>query len=384
MNKTLSRALAAVLALGATSVNADIVHNDDVIITGSQCVGFDCVNGEAFGADTIRLKENNLRIHIDDTSNSASFPNNDWRLTFNDQTNGGQNKFSVDDVTAGRTPFTIEAAAPSNSLYVDSSGRIGLGTANPVVEAHIVDGDTPTLRLEQDGSSGFQAQTWDVAGNETNFFVRDVTNGSRLPFRIRPGAPSSSIDIAADGDVGIGTGSPGAPLHITRSNLTTATDNLLTVENTSTNTSTSARVLLRNSRITASATNDPDWVINSNGTFRVSAGADAAELTLDAAGNLTVTGSFRVNGTTLNVPDYVFEPSYQLRTLEEVDAFITEHRHLPDMPSQQEVAEAGLDMTDMQLRLLRKVEELTLYAVKQQETIAQLEREIAALNRADR
>ena len=93
---------------------------------------------------------------------------------------------------------------------------------------------------------------------------------------------------------------------------------------------------------------------------------------------------FRVNGTTLNVPDYVFEPSYQLRTLEEVDAFITEHRHLPDMPSQQEVAEAGLDMTDMQLRLLRKVEELTLYAVKQQETIAQLEREIAALNRADR
>src|SRR6185295_8366290 len=59
-------------------------------------------------------------------------------------------------------------------------------------------------------AGGFTAQTWDVAGNEANFFVRDVTGGSRLPFRIRPGAPTSSVDISADGDVGIGTASPNA------------------------------------------------------------------------------------------------------------------------------------------------------------------------------
>ncbi len=44
--------------------------------------------------------------------------------------------------------------------------------------------------------------------------MRDVTGGSRLPFRIRPGAPTSAIDIAASGNVGIGTASPQAKLHV--------------------------------------------------------------------------------------------------------------------------------------------------------------------------
>jgi hypothetical protein len=74
--------------------------------------------------------------------------------------------------------------------------------------------DTPSIRFEQSSSSGFTAQTWDVAGNEANFFIRDVTGGSKLPFRIRPGAPTSSIDISASGFVGIGTASPTVKLDI--------------------------------------------------------------------------------------------------------------------------------------------------------------------------
>ncbi|MCP4692473.1 MAG: tail fiber domain-containing protein [Desulfobacterales bacterium] len=192
----------------------DHVINDDLIVDGSACIGFDCVNGESFGFDTIRLKENNLRIKFDDTSVAASYPRNDWQLTANDSANGGASKFSIDDITGGRTPFTVEAGAPSHSLYVDDGGRIGLGTSIPSVELHAVDGDTPTLRLQQDGSSGFAPQTWDVAGNETNFFVRDVTNGSQLPFRIRPDAPTNSLHIAADGNVGLGTASPVRKLDI--------------------------------------------------------------------------------------------------------------------------------------------------------------------------
>ena len=145
---------------------ADIVHLDDVIVDGSICVGQDCVNGESFGFDTIRLKENNLRIKFQDTSATASFPSNDWQITANDSSNGGANKFSIDDIDGGRTPFTIEASAPSHSLFVDDGGRIGLGTSTPVVEVHVKDGDTPTVRLEQDGTSGFTPQTWDLAGNE--------------------------------------------------------------------------------------------------------------------------------------------------------------------------------------------------------------------------
>ena len=195
----------------------DQVINDDLIVNGSACIGMDCVNGESFGFDTIRLKENNLRIKAQDTSNAAGFPTNDWQITFNDAANGGQNKFSIDDVDSGRTPFTIEAGAASNSLYVASSGRVGFGTTTPLVEVHSVGGNSPALRLEQNGASGFTPQTWDLGGNEANFFIRDATNGSTLPFRIQPSAPDNSFFIAADGDIGFETSTPDGQLDIAHS-----------------------------------------------------------------------------------------------------------------------------------------------------------------------
>ncbi|HEX7183755.1 MAG TPA: hypothetical protein VF756_18120, partial [Thermoanaerobaculia bacterium] len=113
-----------------------------------------------------------------------------------------------------KVPFTITAGASTNSIFVDSTGRVGFRTSTPVLDLHVATSNTPAIRLEQNNSGGFTAQTWDVAGNEANFFVRDVTGGSRLPFRIRPGAPTSSIDISADGDVGIGDASPTSALHV--------------------------------------------------------------------------------------------------------------------------------------------------------------------------
>lgn len=207
-------ALTGALLLMSGAAMADQVIADDLIVQGSICVGTDCVNGESFGFDTLRLKENNLRIKAQDTSASASFPTVDWQLTFNDSANGGANKFSIDNIDRGTTPFTILDGAPSNSLYVDAQGDVGVGTSNAVVELHVVDGDSPTLRLEQNGSSGFTPQTWDIASNETNFFVRDVTNGSQLPLRIRPGADSNALYIDADNNVGLGTASPDDKLDL--------------------------------------------------------------------------------------------------------------------------------------------------------------------------
>src|SRR6201985_2425331 len=105
------------LMLGATFITsgkarADFVIPDDLIVQGSACVGLDCVDGEAFGFDTIRLKENNTRIKFDDTSTSAGFPNNDWQLTANNSASGGQNKFSIEDITGSKVPFTVIAGAP--------------------------------------------------------------------------------------------------------------------------------------------------------------------------------------------------------------------------------------------------------------------------------
>lgn len=181
----------------------DQVIPDDLIVQGSGCFGFDCINNEAFNFDTIRLKENNLRIGFDDTSASGGFANNDWEIEANESPSGGKNSFSILDITGAKTPFRIEAGAKTNALYVSSNSRIGVGTSTPVLDMHIATSNTPAIRLEQNASGGFSAQTWDMAGNEANFFIRDVTGGSRLPFRIRPGAPTSSIDIQEDGTIKI-------------------------------------------------------------------------------------------------------------------------------------------------------------------------------------
>jgi hypothetical protein len=192
----------------------DDVIPDDLIVQGSACVGLDCVSGEVFGFDTIRLKENNDRIQFDDTSTAAGFPTNNWQIRANSSASGGASFLGFVDQGAtgnsetGTIVFEVDAGAPANSLKVSSTGKVGLRTATPVLDLHITTGDTPAHRLEQTSAGGFTAQTWDIAGNEANFFVRDVTGGSRLPFRIRPGAPTSSIDINAAGSVGIGTASP--------------------------------------------------------------------------------------------------------------------------------------------------------------------------------
>ncbi|HYO75457.1 MAG TPA: tail fiber domain-containing protein [Thermoanaerobaculia bacterium] len=188
----------------------DQVIPDNLIVQGSTCTGFDCVSGESFGFDTLRLKENNLRIHFDDTSATSGYPANDWRIIANDSASGGANMFAVEDSTAARNPFIIEAAAPVSALYVDSTGNIGFSQSAPVLDLHVTTDNTPAMRLEQTNTGGFTAQTWDIGANEANFFVRDLTGGSRLPFRIRPGATTSAIDISNDGDIGINVASPNA------------------------------------------------------------------------------------------------------------------------------------------------------------------------------
>jgi hypothetical protein len=198
----------------------DFVIADDLIVQGSACVGLDCADGENFGFDTIRVKENNDRIQFDDTSTSAGFATNNWQIRANSSASGGGSFLAFLDQGAtgnsetGTIVFEVDAGAPVNSLRVSSGGNIGIGTATPVLDVHVNTTDTPAIRLEQNNTGGFTAQTWDIAGNEANFFIRDVTGGSRLSFRIRPGAPTSSIDIAANGNVGVGTASPNARIDL--------------------------------------------------------------------------------------------------------------------------------------------------------------------------
>ncbi|MNK32669.1 hypothetical protein D3C87_511330 [compost metagenome] len=73
--------------------------------------------------------------------------------------------------------------------------------------------------------------------------------------------------------------------------------------------------------------------------------------------------------TDISVPDYVFEPDYELKSLEEIADYVKAHKHLPEIPSAKEVRKDGLDLAEINLLLLKKVEELTLYAIKQNEEL---------------
>jgi len=74
--------------------------------------------------------------------------------------------------------------------------------------------------------------------------------------------------------------------------------------------------------------------------------------------------------------DFVFKPTYKLMPLHEVEQYVKENSHLPEIPSETEVKQNGLNMGEMQNKLLQKVEELTLYIIEQQKQINQLKQEL--------
>lgn len=110
---------------------------DDLIVDGKGCIGLGCANNEAFFSEALRLKQSVVRLRFEDTSTTAGLPARDWQLTINDSASGGADRFSIDDLTAGTTPFTVRGGAPSNSLYVDGVGNVGLGTSTPAQELTI-------------------------------------------------------------------------------------------------------------------------------------------------------------------------------------------------------------------------------------------------------
>jgi hypothetical protein len=77
--------------------------------------------------------------------------------------------------------------------------------------------------------------------------------------------------------------------------------------------------------------------------------------------------------------DFVFEPEYELPALTEVESYIKANKHLPDVPSAKEVEKDGLDVGDMNKKLLQKVEELTLYMIEQQKQMKVQQEQIATL-----
>ncbi|OGS37635.1 MAG: hypothetical protein A2293_16560 [Elusimicrobia bacterium RIFOXYB2_FULL_49_7] len=94
---------------------------------------------------------------------------------------------------------------------------------------------------------------------------------------------------------------------------------------------------------------------------------------VEAKGVVKATG-FKVGNVSLSVPDFVFGDDYALMNLDSLRSFIECNRHLPNIPSEKEIEKEGIDLTEMNLKLLEKVEELTLYIIKQDERLRKLEK----------
>lgn len=87
---------------------------------------------------------------------------------------------------------------------------------------------------------------------------------------------------------------------------------------------------------------------------------------------LEVAGTIRAREVKIEVnagADYVFDKDYQLKSLPEIEQFVIENKHLPEIPSEKEMQEKGLSVNEFQIKLLKKIEELTLYVIEQDKKI---------------
>ena len=104
--------------------------------------------------------------------------------------------------------------------------------------------------------------------------------------------------------------------------------------------------------------------------------------TTNPQAKLDVNGDIKVKDWTLSVPDYVFDKNYELRNLDELRTYIDSHKHLPEMPCAQKVSEEGVNLGEFCMSLLKKIEELSLYVLQQDEIIQGQNERLATLERS--
>ncbi|RPI28443.1 MAG: hypothetical protein EHM61_05065 [Acidobacteria bacterium] len=114
-------------------------------------------------------------------------------------------------------------------------------------------------------------------------------------------------------------------------------------------------------------------------TGNVGIGTSTPTARLDVAGDVRVRGTIVYGAPAIAVPDYVFGRDYQLMPLSELEQYVTREKHLPNVPNAGEIQENGVDVGQFQMRLLEKIEELTLYTVAQAKVIDRQNSETADL-----
>ena len=131
-------------------------------------------------------------------------------------------------------------------------------------------------------------------------------------------------------------------------------------------------------------------IVSKNLLLRSSAGENTIYLdgdnsTILLGGTLELdgeTGSIVLKDWTLSVPDYVFEEDYKLKELDELRTYIDRHKHLPEIPSAQEIRKEGVNLGEFCMSMLKKVEELSLYVLQQHEIIKTQSEQLSKLEQS--
>jgi hypothetical protein len=204
-----------------------------------------------------------------------------------------------------------------------------------------------------------------------------------------------------NGNVGIGTASPGVPLDVHGVINTTSGMYIHTDGSVSPNLAAyifgpsngNANVLMQGRNGNDAAF----WISSGNGLLQLGASGGSAPaiqpLNIDYVGHVGINCTdtkgyqFAVAGSAIfiqavvklqaNWPDYVFSSKYQLPSLQNLDSYIKTNRHLPGMPTAGEVENNVLDLGANQAKLLEKIEELTLYTIELQKQVDELKKKVS-------
>jgi hypothetical protein len=277
-------------------------------------------------------------------------------------------------------------------LEVTSTG-VGVGTSSPSAKLDVAGGYTTSslstgssLKLASQGSSPDAAQVY--WGDNSGWKLHFGTSAS--------GTWTPRVTFLDTGKVGIGTTSPARLLSVN----STATSSTELAGFLAPSVSSGSVIYALIGRAAASGesaiwgyqyqstTSDSfAWIANYGDNHATSGlivrkGGNVGIGTTSPGYKLEVSGSVRATSfisDSTTYADFVFAPDYRLPPLSEVAARITAQGHLPDIPSAAEAKTKGIDLAAMQVKLLQKVEELTLYAIEQNKRIEAMQTEIQQL-----
>ena len=249
-----------------------------------------------------------------------------------------------------------------SNLYTNTA-NVGIGTTNPSAKL-VVGGNTKlngALTINNGSQGDGKVLTSDANGVATWQNVGTSTWST-----------AGINTYRSYGNVGIGTTSPTAALHIKQENNTVA-DGL---------------------RLETSLSTQEDWYMFMDGNDDLVIRNDAQTLfIMKKNSGYVALGDIFATGYRLSVdgkiaaedllieyadywPDYVFEDDYNLLTIDEFSQSIKDNKHLPGIPSAKEVEEDGFLVGDMQKRTMEKLEELSLYIIELHERIKELESQL--------